>query len=124
MGGDKAQNQHGHTNQTEQAGNQQGAIIGLLFTFIDVLQCPFVGVDQVASQYTESLAQWLVGGHAARGCGSLTKSLEVALIMAVGIGEVFTGSRIAFLVDCFVQQVLELRLQVSKGIAVGGFIEH
>ncbi|MNJ41492.1 hypothetical protein D3C77_364180 [compost metagenome] len=124
VGGHKSKDQHGQAHQAEQAGNQQGAVMGLLLALIDVLQGMLMGVDQISAQGIESLAQRMVGAEAARRCAAGAKGLEVLLVMLIGLGKPFIGRLICLMAGALVEQLLELRLQVLQRLGIGGVIKH
>ncbi|MNF82900.1 hypothetical protein D3C84_652110 [compost metagenome] len=124
MGGDKSQDQHAQAYQAEQAGDQQCAIVGQLLALVDVLKGALVSVEEVIAQHAESFTQRLLGAQTTCRNRGVAKSLKVALIMTLGVGEVFTGIVIALLVEAFVQQALELRLQALKRLQICWLVEH
>ncbi|MNE52449.1 hypothetical protein D3C80_1471210 [compost metagenome] len=119
VGGHKPQDQHGQAHQTEQAGDQQGAVMGLLLALFDVLQGVLVGVDQVGAQGIESLAQRMVGAQAARRYTAIAKRLEIVLVMLIGLGKTFIGGFFCLMAGALVEQLLELRLQALQCLGIG-----
>ncbi|MCY1213184.1 hypothetical protein D9M72_249490 [compost metagenome] len=115
LGGDETDQQHGNADQSEQPGDQLGAVTGRRFRRPDDGQGMTLQLRQIAAQGFQGAVGLALVQQARAQVGRLAHDIEEDLVGGCNLFELLVGLRVGGRIQAFLQRLHELLLGVLQG---------